>query len=385
MKKLGHNTARTKQMNRSLVLQMLFRHSSISRHEIAELTKLTPATITNITRELMADRLIVETGSLSNAFGTGRRRIGMELNADACWVLGVNISRRRLEIGSVNMKGIVEDPESHDFPPLPEEQFLQLLHERLGSYLADRPGRSFRAIGVGVFGFVSFRTGEVNWIHSGWSDIQLAAWLTVRTGLPAYVDNNVRAMALGEKMYGECKDVTDFLSVFIGTGIGSGLVVNDTLFRSGYTETGEFGFGHMTYLPDGNPCWCGGRGCLERYASESAILETLGLSHVEELLAKYRAREPQVVVHLQEVGRMIGKALVSLLNMLHVKRIVVGGRLASEELPLLGEIRKVVHERSVAVRRSPVEIAASTLGREIGVIGAAALAMNGEFFGSLNA
>jgi predicted NBD/HSP70 family sugar kinase len=287
-------------------------------------------------------------------------------------------------MGSVNMKGVVEDPKSQDFPTLSEEQFLKLLQERLERYIADHTERAFRAIGVGIFGFVSFRTGEVNWIHSGWSDIQLAAWLTERTGLPAYVDNNVRAMALGEKMYGECKEVTDFLSVFIGTGIGSGLVVNDTLFRSGYTETGEFGFGHMTYVPDGIPCWCGGRGCLERYASESAILETLGLTRVEELFAQYRERDSQVVEHLNDVGRMIGKALVSFLNMLHVKRVVVGGRLASEELPLLGEIRKVVHERSVAVRRSPVEIAASKLGREIGVIGAAALAVNGEFFGSLN-
>ncbi|MDQ1913442.1 ROK family transcriptional regulator [Paenibacillus sp. GD4] len=380
MKRVGHNTARTKQMNRSLVLQTLFRHSLISRQEIAELTKLTPATITNITRELMNDNLITEAGSLS-ASGTGRRRIGMELNADAYWVLGVHISLRRLEIGSVNLKGEVEDPEVHELSSLNTEEFLRLLQELLERYISNRPGRIFRAIGAGIFGFVSFRTGVVNWIHSGWTHIPLAAWLEERFGLPAYVDNNVRAMALGEKMFGDSKDISDFMSVFIGTGIGSGLVINDTIFRSGYMETGEFGFGHMTYIPDGIPCWCGNRGCLERYASESSILETLGLSKMDELLSKYREQDPKAVALLHETGRIIGKVLVSFLNMLHVKRIVIGGRLASKELPLLKEIREIVRERSVTMRYSQIEITASTLGREIGMISAAALAMHGEFFG----
>jgi predicted NBD/HSP70 family sugar kinase len=140
----------------------------------------------------------------------------------------------------------------------------------------------------------------------------------------------------------------------------------------------------MTYIPDGIPCWCGNRGCLERYASESAILETLGLAHMDELLLNYQAGDPKTAEQLREAGRMIGKVLVSFLNMLHVKRIVVGGRLASKELPLLQEIREVVRERSVTARYSHIEITASSLGREIGMIGAAALAMHGEFFGDPN-
>jgi N-acetylglucosamine repressor len=180
-------------------------------------------------------------------------------------------------------------------------------------------------------------------------------------------------MALAEKLFGSCKNETDFLCVYLGQGIGSGMYLRDQLFRSDLTGAGELG--HMIYQPGGIPCWCGSCGCLERYASEAAILKEFKVSSIDDFITGCKHGDEKMRKGATDAGKQIATVLTSIINMLHVHKIMIGGKLADLELPLITEIRKEVRHLSFLDKKRRVEIEASSMGEQVGVIGAASLAL----------
>lgn len=377
----GQNITRAKQTNRSKVLQSLLRYEPTSRHHIAEMTNLTSATITNLTAELIEEGLIREVGYLQDGEKrAGRKFVALALNSDAYWVVGVHISYGLVEFGLVNLSG--ELRRSHQFPisvALDENALIEQLEQGLDAFLSEIGDVQVRAIGIGCLGLINFEKGEVLAVeHMGWGTVSLAARLTKRFQLPVYLDNNVRAMALGEKMFGDSKQVSNFLCIFIGEGIGSGLILSDELYRGGRTGAGEFG--HMTYLPDGSPCWCGNHGCLEQYSSNSALVRKLGAASLQQVISDYRQGRPEAAEAIRQAGQAIGTALASYINVFHVDKAVIAGVLASPDFPLLVEVEKELQSRSFLFRKEKVEVGVSGLGKEIGLAGAASLALYYEVF-----
>jgi N-acetylglucosamine repressor len=372
---IGQNTLRTKQLNRSLVLQSILRLEKPSRQEIAAFTKLTPATITNIIGELMAEELVVETGSMENGEKrAGRKTIVLDLNEKSKRMAGVHIRSDRIEFGIMTLKGKVL--KFHHFP-LPEKVdqnvFIEMLIKELESFLATSEVQ-VSCIGVGSVGLVDFENGKIlEADHMGWENVELVSAISARFPIPVYLDHHVRGMALAEKLFGSCKNEADFISVYVGQGIGSGMYLRDQLFRSNLTGAGELG--HMIYQPDGIPCWCGSRGCLERYASEAAIVKEFQIDSIDDFITGCKQGNEKMQKGVKDAGKQIGSVLTSIINMLHVNKIMIGGKLADPEMPVISEIRKEVRRLSFLDKKRQVEIEASTMGKHVGVIGAASLAL----------
>ncbi|MBJ9992320.1 MULTISPECIES: ROK family transcriptional regulator [Paenibacillus] len=378
---MGQNITRSKQTNKRTVLQCLLRYGSISRQHIAEITSLTPATISNLISELIEENLILEKGHLEeDRRRVGRKSVALAFHPRACNALAVHMNANEVEIGLVDILGTVRKLRRYDISQERDQHvFIERLLAEMDACIAELGRSSFAAIGVGVVGSANFDTGTyLSREHLGWKDVPLAALLRERYGTPVYVDNNIRTMAMAEKMFGVGRMLTDFLLIYIGPGIGSGLVTGDRLYRGGLTGAGEFG--HMTYDPEGPECYCGNRGCLERYSSLTAIVSELYAAGSQELLDRLNKGEPQAHEAVSRAGRRIGTVLASYLNMIYVPKVIVAGPLAKEPKPLIDRIRREVFERSYLAKREQVDVVASSLGENIGLVGAAAMAQWNEIF-----
>ncbi|MHB1854049.1 MAG: ROK family protein, partial [Acidimicrobiales bacterium] len=224
------------------------------------------------------------------------------------------------------------------------------------------PGRVERC-GVGSGGPMT-RGGEtVSPINiPGWRDFPLRARLAEWTGLPVVVDNDAKALALAEGWQGAAAGETDFLAMVVSTGVGGGIVSEGRLIDGATGNAGHIG--HLIVEPEGRSCGCGGRGCLEAEASGTAIAEVTGAAPAE--------AGPAVV---ERTGRLVGRAVASVANLLDLRLAVIGGSVAlGFGAPFFTAAQAELDERARLDYSAGARVVPTGLGPTGGLIGAAALA-----------
>jgi len=263
----------------------------------------------------------------------------------------------------------------------------------------------FVGIGVGIPGVVDLAGGILRSAANlpGWKDYPVAQELESRLGVPVLLENDANCAALGEQWLGAGIGLEDLCMLTLGTGVGGGLIVNGRPWHGVAGMAGEVG--HMTVIPDGRPCGCGNRGCLEQYASATAIrrlaveavvsgeptIMTLCADPRRELTAEavFQAalRGDRAAHQIFEIaGRALGIALASLINVLNLPLFVLGGGLSkawdifSPALFRELKVRSIVfrtREELGAAQESPF-ITPTRLAGNAGLIGAARLPMLGQ-------
>lgn len=244
-------------------------------------------------------------------------------------------------------------------------------------------GLSVAGVGVGVPGLVDNR----GLVHSSVNmrpldGFNLTAYLGQQTGLPVVCGNDANYIAMGEYIYGAGRGLDSFAVITIGTGLGSGLVLGGRL----WTGAGGFAaeFGHVTVEPEGIPCFCGNRGCLEQYVSAGAIVRVarhlfgdedvgigpLSTKHVAEMARQGRNA---AVVAFESAGRYLGIALASLVNVLDLEAIVIGGGVAGSLDLILPALLNELKRRCFPQIAENVSILAGKLGDDAGLLGATAV------------
>jgi glucokinase len=248
-------------------------------------------------------------------------------------------------------------------------------------------------IGIGIASRVDYAGGRVaHSTHLPLTDVPVRALLERRHGVPVAVDNDATAACIGEHVYGAGADCREMLMLTLGTGIGGGIICGGRPYRGFGGSAGEFG--HVMIDMDGLECPgnCPNHGCLEAYASgtamgaaarasaeahpESALGRALrGGEVVDGLLLTRLAAEGDgdAVALLARVGEYLGAGLVSLVNIFNPEVIVVGGGAAAAGDLLLGPARRVVARRALPPARDQVRVLPAVLGPEAGIFGAAAL------------
>lgn len=297
------------------------------------------------------------------------------------WTLGI-------DVGGTKIAAALIDAEGHPHglravPTLAHEGAEAILGRILALARAVMAKTSVMpaAVGVGTGGQVDPTTGEILFateLLPGWTGLPLARRLREALGVPVRVANDVHAMALGEAIYGAGRGVRYGLYVAVGTGIGGGWVLDGRLY---YGRSGLAGsVGHVKVEPNGRPCTCGGRGCVEQYASGPAIAEHYrqlrGLAAIpsgQEVVAAMNAGDPLAHLAVQEAGRWLGLALASLVNAMEPDVIVIGGGVAAAGEPFFSAIRASLAQHALPSARSTSVIPAA-LGPHAGVIGAGVLA-----------
>ena len=288
-----------------MILNIVRDNSPVSRKQISKLSKLSIATTKRLIEELLRDNLIIEVGQTNNT--RGRKASLLQLNEEYCCSIGVNIIPDALEIAALSFTGSViyektikgVKPDRGAILPLLEEELRLVLKSTKSTYNGHLLG-----IGIGIAGLVDINRGTVLFTPNmtGWEDVKLGPLVSDRFGTDVFVDDSVRCMAISEKRYGVARELSNFLYIYIGKGVGSGVLLDGRIYRGAHGVAGEFG--HITIKQNGNLCNCGNRGCLEAHVSESRIVE-------------YVQRNISSNVHSSLSGILHGKNSITLMDILH--------------------------------------------------------------------
>ncbi len=251
---------------------------------------------------------------------------------------------------------------------------------------------SIEAIGFDFPGQVDYKTGVVKLAPNipGWVNVPIAKMIEDEFHIPTKIDNDVRCAALGEMKFGAGQGCENFVCITVGTGIGSGLVVNGQLVRGASNAAGEIGHIKLQ-MKDGPICGCGDRGCLEAYASGPSIVamaydyikggkstkfsEMAGDGEITPYIVAKAAQEGDPVAKriFEIMGEYIGIGLTSVINLLNPEKVIIGGGVAESGELLLEPIRRTIKSRAMKVAGDAVKIVPAQLGNSAGVIGASML------------
>jgi predicted NBD/HSP70 family sugar kinase len=343
-----------------------------SRADVATATGLTRATVSALVDDLVGGRLIEEVGPAPRA-GAGRPAAGLVISPHGPAGLGLEVNVDYLAACVVDLTGAVRHRavRAADQRALPAAQVLAgvatLAAEARAA--ADAEELALAGVALAVPGLVT-PSGVVRLAPNlGWRDMDVPAALSGALGLRVGVDNEANFAALASP------GGDSYVYVSGEIGIGAGIVLHGELFRGARGWSGELG--HVCVRPDGPPCRCGARGCLEQYAGQEALLRTAGVASVAGLAAAAAGGAAGAVAALATAGEALGVAIASMINLLDVDTVVLGGSYAPLAPWLVPAVQAEVRVRVLTARWAPVTVRASALGSAAAVVGAAGSVVRG--------
>ncbi|CDQ38424.1 MULTISPECIES: ROK family transcriptional regulator [Virgibacillus] len=371
-----------KSVNKSIILNKIRTSEPISRAQIAKDTTLTPPTVSSIVKELIDQGIVMES-ELGKSMG-GRKPTMLHINSDAYYVVGVDAGPETVACMLTNLSGeVFERISSKVIKPTTNTKFLAVIKENIQKILHTSPIQSEKIIGIGVamHGVVNVKDG-VSQIapNLGLSNIPIKQELEEAFGLTVRVENDARAMALGESWFGGHGGVHSMVAVNIGRGVGSGIIINKQLYHGAEDIAGEIG--HMTIDINGPICDCGNPGCLQTFITGTAIADRaqskLALENGSNLTGKKvfeRAQhgERGYIELLQETGIIIGIGLINLIHLLNPEKIVLGGGVMKGEKFIFPHIKDTIKQRALTSKAKETEITITNLGDDATLLGAVAL------------
>jgi N-acetylglucosamine repressor len=388
-----------KSLNRSLILNIIREKGPISRAEIAKITKLTPPTVSNLVKELLESKLVIES-DLGESQG-GRKPTMLVINAKEFYIIGI-------DVGIETLKGVIADLNANIVTkkavpisrPITNEGFIDLMKTCIRQLLDEGNIEydKYLGIGIGMHGVVDVNTGTSLFAPNlQLRHIPLKVELEKEFNMLVKVENDARAMALGESWFGNGNGADDIVCVNVGSGIGAGVIINGKLFHGEHFISGEVG--HMTIDIDGPKCSCGNYGCLQTFASGPAIAERAKreiLLGKESLIAEmvngdldlidgkivYDAAlkgDALSIEILSEAGRYLGIGLTNIIHMLNPKKIIIGGGVANANGFVLESVKETIQKRCLTQSAKQTEILLSKLGADATAIGAVTLILQELF------
>jgi predicted NBD/HSP70 family sugar kinase len=367
--------------NQLTVLKHIREGGPISRVDLQGRTKLSWGTITSSIKELLGKGIIKEIGSVTT--GKGRRPVELDMNTERNVVLGLRLGSYAVRSVLVDIKGTTLDELELKVDPAgtKTEIFNTLRNAAKQLLRRNQVGSSCLAgIGVAAPGAVDFRTGVCHYAphHPNWKSVPLKARFEEEFEVPCFVDHVSNCFALSEKLFGHGKTMDSFVCVLLGTGVSAGIVIHGEVYRGTDCFAGEFG--HTCIDPDGPPCVCGNRGCVEAYTSGPALarmareklqdhrggrlLRMSGgdISKIsgESIWAAAKAGDRMAEAVLRSMGKYLGIGISNLINLFNPECVILGGRVAKASeffLPtFLGEVQeRAWHGSGKDVRVSRLE------------------------------
>lgn len=357
--------------NLARVMHAVSAEGPLSRAAVASRIGLTRAAVSTLVDELIRTGLLEELGP-ERPGRVGRPGSALAVSGHGPAGIGAEVGVDHLAVCAVDLRGTVRaravrHGTNRSRAPGPVIRELTALVRRVATE-AEQEGLWPAGLAVAVPGLVArdART-VVRAPNLDWNDLDLGALLS--TGIPLTVDNEANFGALAELWLGG-RTPGDFLHVSAEIGIGAAVVVDGQLLRGTRGFAGELG--HVPVRPDGPPCPCGGRGCLEQYAGEEAVLRAAGLEPGEDLvgLLARRAQEGDENVRraLRDAGTALGIALTGAVNLLDPESVVLGGALAGLSPWLLPSLERELADRT---KGPACPVSVSRLGSEGPLLGAA--------------
>ena len=397
----GTNLPRVGGYNQAVVLDAIRTRGPVSRVELAPLTGLTNQTVSNVVRRLLDAGLVSESGyAPSNG---GKRRTLLSQRADGAYAVGVHLDRDAAVIVLVNLAGeVLVGRRVRITTPGDPADMVERVAAAIRRLVAKAEIDPARLLGTGIAapGPLDGVTGAVvSPPHfPGWGRVPLTEMFGTATGMPVAIDNDATAAAIGERWIGGKARAGSFLFLYLGTGIGAGIILNNTVLHGDSGNAGEFG--HMAVEPGDRICQCGGTNCLGPYVSPAAMVEDLCAAYGPEgaerlglvgtpesvhgdwrlVRRAVRGGDPVACGVVRQAARRVGHAARGAVSLLDVSRVVLGGEaLRGIESIMCEEIEAALNSTDVARYISKVVVERSVIGDTVVAVGAASLILHGNY------
>lgn len=298
------------------LLRVISQSGPLSRTDLATSMGLSKAAMSGIARDLISLGVLHETETI---YGQGRPSILLDLHPEGAFFVGISLLEDPAAMVLSDFNGSIVArqtmPRSRD-----PDVIAELIAETLPKLLAEREDavRKLYGIGIALSGFVDEK--QANCVQStllGWKDVPLASIVRQKTGIDTFIENDAKAVAVSEKLFGSTRDVQNFSVVSFDDGIGCAHFVGGKLYRGNHGGAGEIA--HCTIEPNGSPCRCGKRGCLDTVASMKAIKEMakaegLACSSLDDLENEASLGNAAAIRILHRAGNALGLAIAHLIQ-----------------------------------------------------------------------
>lgn len=356
----------------------------LTRTELARMSGLARSTVNQRIELLQTAGLLV---AAADGTRTGGRPADRFLvNEDYGVVLVADMGASGLRVALCDMTAHIREERSvasdiTDGPVVVLERVIELFEELL--LAAGNTPDQVRAVGIDVPGPVAHHSGRVITppIMTGWHDFDIPGFVSATFACPVVVENDVNAMAFGEQRLAH-PDVPNLVYVKVGTGIGTGLIIDGRIHRGADGAAGDVGHIQIDASSGEAPlCRCGRAGCVEAFAAGWALLRDLRAADVDagnvsDVVRLTRAGHPVATRLYRASAGVIGTAVSDVVSLLNPRVVVIGGQIAGIDDVLIASIREVVYRRSLPLATRRLEILPSSLGQAAGVHGLARLVLD---------
>ena len=367
-----------REANRARIVDSLKHHGHLTQVELAGSTGLSPATVSNIVKELAASGVL----NTSTTSRSGRRAVEVTLARTLGLVAGLHFSSRhlRVAISDISRTVVAENhvplalDHRHDRELDRATLLLSDMLESVNASFAD-----LLAVGIALPAPIDIGTGMIATpaLLKGWEGVPVAAVMEARIEVPTFVDNEANLGGLAEARFGAASGTRGAAYIRVGHSISAGLVINGGLYRGVTGKAGQIG--HVTIDENGPICRCGSRGCLDTLAGGPALLELFrddpGMQRIRDLLVRSDGGDASARRVIADAGRHIGIAAASLCNLFDPELLVIGGELAQAGEILLAPLRHALERSALAGSHGVPEVVPGALNDRAEVLGCLALAI----------
>ncbi len=360
---------------------------SIARIDISTATRVSPATVTSITAELIDVGLIEEIipESPRQEAKRGRPRVALKIRGEAHKIAGIKVSHRVISVVVLDFEG--NDIVDHEMPlqqgRMPVEDLCEMIMAALGQ-ACSKGGfdvSTISGIGVGLAGLVDAKRSFVYWSSSlNERNVDFGAHLAQHTPCPIFIDNDANLVAKAEHLFGKGRNVSDFVVITIEHGVGMGIVIDNQIYRGSRGCGAEFG--HTKVQLEGALCQCGQRGCLEAYVGDYALLREANITNdgtnrrdLGQLVEAAKSGDQMARSIFDRAGRMFAMGLANVVNIFDPKLIILSGARLSFDYLYSEQVIEEMRRWVVQIDAPPPEVLVHNWGDLMWAKGAAAYAI----------
>lgn len=395
-KNITGNNQYLKEFNQAVVLELIRQHKRLSRKELSVLTGLSPTACGSITRTLIKDGFLYETGQGEST--GGRKPVMLELKPGSYYAVGFDIGMNELKmvIADITSEILVQRElkysqgiSTEKVIDIIQEEFLKTIETEKLSH------EKFLGCGLSIPGILDRETNKIIMAPNlSWSEVNLGSRIREVLDMPIYIENEAMCSAICEHWIGECSNISNFVCINVESGIGAGIFIKESIYRGHSGSAGEIG--HLIVNENGRLCGCGSKGCLETYAStrymlteisekiksgysSDKIVQSMG-TLTWDMIVNAAFKGDELCVKVLERGAVfLGFAVAYLINTLNPEAIVLGKSFTSYAPLVMDLLTKTVKERALAYPASRVKILTSNFGMSSSALGAAMIPIRKVF------
>lgn len=386
-KKIG-SFSLMKRMNTALILKLIRERGTISRIDLAKETGLTAATVTNLTAELIDNKLVEE---FNTGVSTGGRKpILLKINSSEFCIASASINSDKVEFAVSDFCAKIifyrHMKINNDATP---EYCVDFIIKSLKKFTSENSTRVI-GMGIGIHGIVDSVEGiSVYAPNLRWRDANIRNLVAKHTDIPIFIDNDVRLMALAEMWFGQSKNTDNFVFLYVGAGVGSAIVINKTLMRGATDAAGEIG--HTVIDIDGPVCECGKRGCLQAFVNEAAmrgfLKDNLDKTEIldenstgDDIVDAYLNNSDKAATAvLNNEIKYLSLGISNIINVFNPQLVVLSSNIKNFDIAVAGKLSSEVDKLSMANGADVCNIVYSNLGTRAVLNGATAMVLNSVY------